>query len=390
MKQIYFDNTATSFPKPPGVIEAINHYLMNIGANPGRGGHKAAIGAGQIVFNTRKKLAKMFGLENPMHVIFGYNATDTLNLAMKGVVKQGDHVITSSMEHNSVIRPLNELKSSGIITLSIVHAKADGVVDVNDIEREITDKTTTFVFNHVSNVCSCEQRISEIGALAKKHNLILIVDGAQSAGVVPLNVNKANISLYAFTGHKSLFGPQGVGGLLIADDFDYKRIKPLKQGGTGSLSDQTVQPGFLPDCFESGTMNIAGIAGLSAGLDFINETGLENIYQHEKNLLKYFVESAKSNVKGFQTVGYTDKSINVCSFFIKGISVSELAQVLSEKYAISCRQGLHCAPLAHQTLGTFPNGTCRFGFNIFNTKDEIDKATMALAEISKKINTKTL
>lgn len=386
MKQIYFDNTATSFPKPPGVIEAMNDYMLNVGANTGRGGHKAAMGAGQIVFRARKKLADMFGVKNPMHVIFGFNATDALNLAIKGVVREGDHVITSSMEHNSVIRPLNELKNSGVIELSIVQANEKGIVDVGNIEKEIKANTTTLVLNHVSNVCSCEQKISAMGALAKKYHVTLIVDGAQSAGVVPLNLNEAGISLFAFTGHKSLFGPQGVGGLVIADDFDYKKVKPLKQGGTGSLSDQTVQPDFLPDCFESGTMNIGGIAGLSAGIDFINSKGLDFIYNHEKELLSYFVKNANEKVDGFHAIGYSENSINICSFNVDGISVSELTQTLSEVYGIMCRQGLHCAPLAHETLGSYPDGSCRFGFNILNTKEEIDRAIVAMIEIKRKLN----
>ena len=388
MKQIYFDNTATSFPKPPQVIEAMNHYLLNIGANPGRSGHKSAVDAGQIVFNARKKLAKLFGVKNPMHVIFGFNATDALNLAIKGVLKQGDHVITSSMEHNSVIRPLNELKESGIITLSIVQAKEDGIVDVSEIAKAITDKTTTIVFNHVSNVNSCVQPIKEIGVLCKKHDLTLIVDGAQSAGVLPFNINESNIDLYAFTGHKSLFGSQGVGGLIIADDYDFKKIKPLKQGGTGSLSDKTVQPDFLPDCFESGTLNIAGIAGLSAGIDFILEKGIKNIYTHEKELVAYFVEKAYADVPGFKAIGYSSYCIGVCAFLIKGTSVSGVAGLLSDNYGIMSRPGLHCAPLAHQTFDTYPAGTLRFGFNVFNTKEEIDVAVRALNEIS--TNNKTI
>jgi cysteine desulfurase family protein len=382
VKQIYFDNTATSFPKPPQVIKAMNHYLLNIGANPGRSGHKSAVDAGQIVFNARKKLAKLFGVKNPMHIVFGFNATDALNLAIKGVIKNGDHVITSSMEHNSVIRPLNELKQNAAISLSIIQAEENGIVNVSEIEKEITDKTTTIVFNHVSNVNSCTQPVKEIGTLCKKRGLTLIVDGAQSAGVLPFNVNESNIDLYAFTGHKSLFGSQGVGGLIIADDYDFKKIKPLKQGGTGSLSDKTVQPDFLPDCFESGTLNIAGIAGLSAGIDFILEKGIENIYKHEKELLTYFVKKAYADVPRFEAIGYNSDCIGVCAFLIEGTSVSEVAGLLSDNYGIMSRPGLHCAPLAHQTLGTYPNGTLRFGFNIFNTKEEIDIAVNALIEIA--------
>jgi cysteine desulfurase family protein len=382
VEQIYFDNTSTSFPKPKQVIEAINNYLINIGVNQGRAGYKLAIDAGQIVFNARKKLAKLFGIKNPMHIVFGFNATDTLNLAIKGVVKKGDHVITSSMEHNSVIRPLNELKQSNLISLSIIQAEENGIVNVSEIEKKITDQTRAVIFNHVSNLNSCIQPVKEIGRLCKKHGLTFIVDGAQSAGILPFNINESNIDLYAFTGHKSLFGAQGVGGLIIADDYNFKKIKTLKQGGTGSLSDKTLQPDFLPDCFESGTLNISGIAGLLAGVDFILEKGIENIYKHEKELLTYFVEKAYANVSGFKAIGYSSDCIGVCAFLIEGISVSKVAGLLSDNYGIMSRSGLHCAPLAHQTLGTYPHGTLRFGFNIFNTKKQIDIAVNALIEIA--------
>lgn len=389
MKTIYFDNTATSFPKPNSVLEAVTYCIMNSAANPGRSGHKMAIKAGQIVFGTRRKIARLFGVKNPMHVVFGFNATDALNLAIKGVLKKGDHVITSSMEHNSTIRPLKALEMDGIISLSIIQADSNGFVHVEDIEKELKEETKAVVLNHVSNVNGCIQDVKAIGQICSDNDLIFIVDGAQSSGLIPVNLNELNIDIFAFTGHKGLFGPQGTGGLIIADSFDYKKIKPLKQGGTGSLSDEIVQPAFLPDCFESGTLNVPGIAGLSAGIDFIKEKGLTEILEHEKELVAYFIDEATKKVKGFNVIGYHDNCTGICSFTIDNHSVSEVAQRLSEESGVMCRSGLHCAPLAHKSLGTFPEGTLRFGFNIFNTKEQIDIAVDFLSQLANQSTTNT-
>lgn len=383
VKTIYFDNTATSFPKPSSVLEAVTDCMMNSAANPGRSGHDMAIKSGQIVFGARRKIARLFGVKNPMHVVFGFNATDALNLAIKGVLREGDHVITSSMEHNSTIRPLKALEEDGIVNLTIVQADSNGFIHSEDIAKAIKSETKVVVINHVSNVNGCIQDVKAIGNICRDNNLTFIVDGAQSAGLVPVNLNDSNIDLFAFTGHKGLFGPQGTGGLIIADSFDYKRIKPLKQGGTGSLSDEIVQPAFLPDCFESGTLNVPGIAGLSAGIDFIKEKGLDNILEHEKELVAYFVEKATEKVKGFNAIACHDNCTGVCSFTIDNHSVSELAQRLSEESGVMCRSGLHCSPLAHKTLGTFPEGTLRFGFNYFNTKEQIDIAVDFLSQLAK-------
>jgi cysteine desulfurase family protein len=382
---IYFDNAATSFPKPECVTDAVVNYMTQIGANPGRSGHKLSIEAGQIVFKARKSIATLFGLKNSMHVIFTSNATEALNLAIKGVLQEGDHAITTSMEHNSTIRPLHELEKEAFISLSIVQADKTGIIDPKRIREAITVRTKAVVVNHASNVLGCIQPIREIGKICKENGVISIIDCAQSAGVVPIDINRDNIDILAFAGHKGLYGPTGTGGMVIADNFDHKKIKPLKCGGTGSLSDKIDQPDFLPDRFESGTLNVAGLNGLLAGSQYIQNKpdGIKGIYRHKNELQKYFIKQAEMQVPGFICYSSSDlPSTGVVAFKINNISVSEMAQMLSDKYKIMCRQGLHCSPLAHQTIGTFPEGTLRFGFGIFNTKEEIDTAVHALKSIS--------
>ncbi|MCD4819776.1 MAG: aminotransferase class V-fold PLP-dependent enzyme [Candidatus Cloacimonetes bacterium] len=382
---IYFDNAATSFPKPECVTEAVIHYMTKIGANPGRSGHRMAIEAGQIVFKTRKSMTALFKLKNPMRVIFTINATEALNIAIKGVLQKGDHVITSSMEHNSTIRPLHELEREKVITLSIIQTDKTGILNPDEIRKSITIKTKVVVINHASNVLGSIQPIREIGKICKENGVIFIVDCAQTAGVVPIDINLNNIDILAFAGHKGLYGPTGTGGMVIADGFDFNKIKPLKYGGTGSLSDKIDQPNFLPDRFESGTLNVAGLSGLLAGSEYIqNKTGgIEAIFSNKNKLLNYFIKQAERNIQDF--ISYSSlnvPSIGVVAFKLSNISISETAQFLSDKYGIMCRQGLHCSPLAHQTIGTFPEGTLRFGFSIFNTKEEIDNSVYALKSIS--------
>ncbi|MDA3814224.1 MAG: aminotransferase class V-fold PLP-dependent enzyme [Candidatus Cloacimonetes bacterium] len=386
---IYFDNAATSFPKPDCVTTAVVHYLTQIGANPGRSGHKLAIEAGQIVFKTRKSIAALFGLKNPMHVIFTSNATEALNTAIKGVLQKGDHVVTSSMEHNSTIRPLHEMEKEGIISLSIIKADKIGILDPEKIRKAITAKTKAVVINHASNVIGCIQPIREIGKICRENGVIFIVDCAQSAGVVPINIDQDNIDILAFAGHKGLYGPTGTGGMVIADGFDFKKIKPLKYGGTGSLSDKIEQPDFLPDRFESGTLNVAGLSGLLAGSEYIQnrDGGIRGILEHKIELQNYFIQQAEMLIKDFCCYSsFQLPSTGVVAFSINNFSVSETAQILSDKYGIMCRQGLHCSTLAHQTIGTFPAGTLRFGFSIFNKKEELDLAVQALKSISESRN----
>jgi cysteine desulfurase family protein len=378
---IYFDNAATSYPKPQAVSQAVLNYIQQIGANPGRSGHRLSQEAGRIVFDTRKNLAELFGLKNPMRVILTANATEAINIALWGVLSTGDHIITSSMEHNSVIRPLNRMQKNGMIDLTIIRADDKGKLDYDDVRRAIKPQTRAVVLNHVSNVNGAKQPIEEISGLCRERELIFVVDAAQSAGIFPLEMAEF-IDLIAIPGHKNLYGPTGTGALLIGDEFDFRKIKPLKFGGTGSFSDSIEQPDFLPDMLESGTLNAVGIAGLNAGIRFIRKMGLQKIQNHKAELQDYFLTRAIEyipHIKLFTET--TSPAAGVVSFRLRNESVSETAQKLSERFNIMSRHGLHCAPLAHQTLQTFPGGTLRFSFGIFNTKEEIDFAIQALREI---------
>lgn len=380
---VYFDNAATTFPKPPEVLQAVNNYLLTIGANPGRSGHSLAIAAGKIVFSCRNAIANFFGLSNPMHVVFTSNATEALNMAISGIAENGCHIITSCMEHNSTIRPLHFLHKLGKIDLSIIPADSGGLCDPHDLKKAIRNNTKAVVFNHVSNVNGCVQPLDEIGKICRDFGLVFIVDAAQSAGIIPINMKKLNIDLLGIPGHKGLYGPVGTGSLLINDEFDISKLKPLKFGGTGSLSDSIEQPEFLPDMLESGTLNVAGISGLTAGVTRIQLEGLSKIRKHKQKLEKYFLEKAAAEINSFKHFNNAlSPEVGVISFVLEDKSVSEVAQILSERYKIMCRHGLHCAPLAHQTLGTFPRGTLRFAFSIFNTLEEIEYAVRALKEIA--------
>lgn len=383
MNNIYFDNAATTFPKPKSVIDSLSNYYIYCGASAGRGGYSSSMEAGGIVYSARRKLSQLVGVKKPMHVIWTYNCTDALNLAIKGTVKKGWHVITSSMEHNSTIRVLKWLELKGVISLDIVIADERGVVSVCELKKLVNNNTRMVVINHASNVNGAIQDISQIGAYCRSCGIITIIDAAQSGGVVPINIKDMQVDMVAFAGHKSLYGVQGVGALVLSDEYDYKNLEPQRQGGTGSYSEQVTHPSFLPDCFEAGTLNIAGISALSSGIDFINERGLESIIKHKKELLKYFITESKLKIKGFNIIGENKDSVGVVIFNIGDFPISEIADTLSEKYGIMCRIGLQCSPLSHTTLGSFPYGGVRFSFGIFNTKNEIDIAVNALIEIIK-------
>ncbi len=382
-KYIYFDNAATSFPKPKQVIDSVVKYMSDIGANPSRSAHKLSISAGEIIFETRNEIAKLFNIQNPMRVILCSNATEALNLSIKGTCKKNDHIICSHIEHNSTIRPLKHLEKNNIITLSIAKSNSNGIIDINELEKQITKETKIIIINHASNVSGIVQDLEPIGKLCQKYNLIFIVDASQSAGIIPIDMKKNNISILAFTGHKSLYGPTGTGGMAINDNFDYKTITPLKFGGTGSLSDSIEQPNFLPDMFESGTLNTAGFSGLLEGIKFIKSYQIDKIKKHKEKLIKYFIEKSKNeieNFKCFTDINYPNTG-NV-SFILENNSSSIVAHKLSQDFNIMCRIGLHCSPLAHKLFGTYPSGSIRFSFGVFNTKSEIDIAIDALKNIS--------
>lgn len=358
--------------------------MMCMGGNPGRSGHRLSVEAGEAVYEAREKLALLFGIRNPMRVIMCCNATDALNLAIQGLLSGGGHAVMTSMEHNSVARPLKELEKINRISLTVASASSQGAVKADDIAASLARDTKLVVINHASNAFGTVQPVAEIGTLCKKAHVPLLVDASQTAGVIPIDMKRDSIDLLAFTGHKALCGPTGTGGLVIADEFDYARIRPLKFGGTGSFSDKTFQPNFLPDMFESGTLNTAGIAGLVEGLAFLEECGgPQAVYAHKKKLVKLFYEKSLERIKKIRF--YAEPAMcetGTVSFNVEGMAPSHVAQKLSEEYGIMARAGLHCAPLAHQTMGTFPEGTVRFSFGIFTTEQEIEKAVHALAAIA--------
>jgi cysteine desulfurase/selenocysteine lyase len=379
---IYFDNAATSWPKPPGVIEAMVHFMKEVGANPGRSGHRLSVEAGRIVYEAREAVAELFNIEDPLRIAFGYNATEGLNLALRGYLRPRDHVITSSMEHNSVMRPLRALEREGV-ELTVVACSPQGFLDPADVEAAIRPNTVMVALNHGSNVVGSLLPVAEAGHICRQRDLLLLVDTAQTAGAYPIDVEADHIDLLGFTGHKALCGPMGTGGLYIGRRVDLGRFEPLKRGGTGSRSELEEQPDFLPDMCESGTANTVGLAGLGAGVRFVLEQGVENIRRHEEELTAQLIGGLKA-IPSVTLYGGHDavRQTATVSFNVAGLEPSEVGLQLDEEYGILCRVGLHCAPSAHKTIGTFPTGTVRFGLSYFNTEEEVDVAVQAVREIA--------
>lgn len=379
---IYLDNAATSWPKPPGVAGAMVRFLEEVGANPGRSGHRLSVEAGRIVYQTREALAALFGLSDPLRIVFAPNATYALNLALRGLLHPGDHVITSSMEHNAVMRPLRALEQQGV-ALTVVPCAPDGTLDPEDIHRALRPETALVVLNHASNVCGTILPVAEVGEIVRQAGRLFLVDAAQTAGVMPISMKEMSIDLLAFTGHKGLLGPTGTGGLAIGERVPLERFEPLVRGGTGSRSEYEVQPDFLPDKFEAGTLNAVGLAGLLAGLSYLQERGLDALRAHEVALTERLLAGLRG-IPGVTVYGPADPAcrVAVVSFNIAGWMPSDAALFLDERYDIACRPGLHCAPSAHRILGTFPTGTVRFSLGPFNTADEVDQAVQAVAGLA--------
>lgn len=377
---IYLDNAATSYPKPPKVYETLANCLQTAGANPGRAGHKMARLAQQIIEDTRFKLAKLIKTTNSQQIIFTFNATDALNMAIKGVLESGDHVITSNLEHNSVLRPLQNLAQNQI-ALTYISFSSDGLINPKDIEKAIKPKTKLIAITGASNVLGTIQPITEIGEIAHKNNILFLVDASQILGVLPIDVRKMHIDLLAGSGHKALMGPPGTGflytGLKTA-------LKNWREGGTGGDSLSLLQPSALPHQLEAGTHNFLGIAGLSTALDFIEQKTIEKIQEHELSLLKHLIIKLNeiSEVTLYGTLDIT-KKVGVQAFSLKGYSSDEVATILDEHFDIAVRGGLHCAPLTHQTLGTAPDGLVRVSLGAFNTLEEIETFISAIKEIAK-------
>jgi len=382
MKTIYLDNAATSWPKPEETYAAMDRYGRMIGGSPGRSGHRLSIEAGRIILDTREALARLLGLDDVFQIVFTMNATQALNLAIFGLLSSGDHVITSSMEHNSAMRPLRFMEKRGV-DVSVIMCSPRGELDPQNVLDAIKSNTKAVYLTHASNVTGAIMPIREVGKITRAHGLTFCIDAAQTAGVVPISVDEMNIDLLAFTGHKSLYGPQGTGGLYIRKGLE-KEIQPLMVGGTGSRSEFETQPDFMPDKYECGTPNGIGLAGLGAGVDFILTTGLSNIQAKEKTLTQLFLDGLKS-IQDVTIYGPGDaaRQISIVSFNIDGVTPSEASLALDEQFGIMSRPGLHCAPSAHRTIGTFPGGTVRFSFGYFNTEDDINRALETVRQLSR-------
>jgi cysteine desulfurase family protein len=377
---LYLDNAATTFPKPEQVYEAVNKCMREYCGNPGRAGHKLALKAGREIYNTRELAAKLFNIQDPMRIIFTCNATEALNLALKGLLKDGDHVITSSMEHNSVIRPLNHLIEHGVET-SIIKCDNKGRLNLKDLEDEICQNTKLICITHASNVTGTILPIKEIGEICKKYNVIFMVDASQTAGVCHIDVEELGIDLLATAGHKGLMGPQGTGLLYIKEGID---LKPLKEGGTGSKSEEITQPYIMPDYYESGTLNTPGIVGLGAGIKFVLSNTTDKIRKHEQILTKLMIEELKK-IKNLTIYGVADSQhqVAVISFNIECLDSSEMAYILDNEYGICTRSGLHCSLLAHKTIGTMEKGTVRVSLSYFNNENDILNIIKAIKKIVK-------
>jgi len=376
---IYLDNAATSFPKPKQVYERMNQYLREEAANPGRSGHRMSVEAERKITQARSLLAKLFNIKNPDQLIFTLNCTDSLNIAIKGVLRDGDHVITTNIEHNSVSRPLNALEKSKKIQLIRVNASPEGFIDPTDIKSAIKKNTRLIAITHASNVIGTVQPIRAIGKMAREKEILFLVDAAQSAGAVPINVEADFIDLLAFPGHKSLYGPPGTGGLYVGS---HVSLAPWREGGTGVDSESAVQPEKMPFLLESGTPNSAGIVGLAEGVSFILKEGITKIAQHEHRLVKR-LRKGISEIPGVKLFGSNDvnQTVQPVAFLPQGIEPAEFSIILDESFEIAARAGLHCAPSTHQLIGTFPKGCVRFSPGYFNTEAEIDQAIQAVKEI---------
>ncbi|MGD8998083.1 MAG: aminotransferase class V-fold PLP-dependent enzyme [Anaerolineae bacterium] len=380
---IYFDNAATTWPKPPAVAEAMVHFMAEVGASPGRAAHRCAIESGRIVYEAREAVAELFNAPDPLRIVFGANATEALNLALCGYLRPGDHVVTSGMEHNSVMRPLRELERHGV-ELTVVPCSSEGCLDPGDVEAAIRPNTVMIALNHASNVIGTLLPVAEVGHIARERDVLLLVDAAQTGGAYPMDVQSDRIDLLAFTGHKSLYGPMGTGGLIVGERVDVKRLRPLKRGGTGSSSELEEQPDFLPDMCESGTLNAVGLAGLAAGVHWVLDQGVASIRDHEVTMTQCLIGGLR-DVDGVTVYGGLDAGLQTAavSFNVSGMAPSEVGLRLDEEYGIMCRVGLHCAPAAHRTIGTFPDGTVRFALSAFNTLGEVEEALEGVRRVAR-------
>ncbi len=375
---IYMDNAATTMRKPETVIQAVAAALGSMG-NAGRGAHGASLSASRTIYETRELLCRFFGGVNPRQVVFTSNSTESLNIAIKGLLEPGDHVITTMMEHNSVLRPLYELCGKGV-ELSIVKCDKNGVLDLADLESAVNSKTKAIVCTNGSNLTGNYVDIKKIGRIAKKHGLLFIVDASQTAGVFPIDVQEMQIDVLCFTGHKSLLGPQGTGGMYVREGLE---VRPLKSGGSGVQTYSKIHPSDMPTALEAGTLNGHGIAGLHAALEYLNKEGIDKIRAREQELMRRFYEGIKE-IPGVKIYGdfSSGERCPIVALNIGDYDSSEVSDALLTEYDISTRPGAHCAPLMHEALGTVEQGAVRFSFSHYNTEEEIDTAIRAIRELS--------
>ena len=374
---IYLDNAATTMKKPRCVIDAVVAAMSHMG-NAGRGATSAALDASRVIYDTREKLSDLFNLQNPSRVAFTCNSTESLNTAIKGILSSGDHAITTALEHNSVLRPLYDLQAKGM-ELSIVDCDENGNIDYNDFEKLIKENTKAIVCTHASNLVGNVLDVKKIGSIAKKHNLIFIVDASQSAGVFPIDMQDMNIDILCFTGHKGLLGPQGTGGICVREGID---VRPLKVGGSGVNTFSKEQPVEMPTHLEAGTLNGHALAGLNAALDYLKEEGIDNIQKREEELMFRFYNGIK-DIKDIKIFGnFENKRAAIVTFNVGDIDSAAFSDELSFAYDISTRAGAHCAPLMHKAMNTVEQGAVRFSFSHYNTEEEIDTAIKAVKEIA--------
>ena len=380
-QKIYLDNASTTFPKPKEMADAVYHYMTAQGTNINRGCYDAAYNIEELVYETRQMLCDLFHGPSCKNVIFTKNVTESLNVLLKGFLKPGDHVLVSSMEHNAVMRPLVQLKDQGI-SFARIPCDKDGSLQLSAMESLLLPNTKAVILTHASNVCGTVMPIQEVGEFCHAHQLTFFVDSAQTAGLLPIDMEKMHIDALAFTGHKGLLGPQGIGGFLIKEHM-IEKITPLLSGGTGSISHTEEIPDFMPDRFEPGTMNLPGIIGLHASLSWILETDMEQVYGHELELTDYFLKGLHDidpEETHFRIVGKNHMKDRMGVVSIQAITKdnAQIAYELDDTYGIMTRVGLHCAPHAHKTLHTYPEGTIRFSFGYWNTKEDVDAALRAL------------
>lgn len=377
---IYLDNAATTFPKPEIVYKTMDTFYRTLGANPGRSGHRMAVAAEKEIEDTRTAVARLFGIRNSMRLILTFNATDAINMGIKGFLKPGDHAITTFLEHNAVSRALHGLEKRGIITITKVKNSPDGFINPVDIKKAITSKTRFIVMAHAPNVLGTIQPIRDVGRIAREDNCIFMVDAAQTAGVCEIDVNECFIDMIAFTGHKGPLGPTGTGGLYVGERLT---LDPWREGGTGFEAASLTQPEELPFKLESGTPNTVGIAGLRAGIEFVLSKKISTIRAHEQHLTSKLMQAFQHDQR-FTLYGTTDitKKVGILSMNVKGFKPQEVGGILDQTFNIAVRPGLHCAPFAHQMIGTFPDGTIRISPGCFNTEDDIDQLITALTKIA--------